>query len=146
MRLFLWFSNTVNMIIHWYDFRYLNNILPYVAPYLLPTLNSLMTCSVYGTVAVALNRYIEMTDSFKDWKMVRNGKFLCLMVVIIAAVFNASRWFELEYEMVSFSSSNNVSNLTLETINSTYVKLKVCITITSRYIDRYYCVVRNLVS
>ena len=105
-----------------------------------------MTCSVYGTVAVALNRYIEMTDSFKDWKMVRNGKFLCLMVVIIAAVFNASRWFELEYEMVSFSSSNNVSNLTLETINSTYVKLKVCITITSRYIDRYYCVVRNLVS
>ena len=121
------------MVLHRYFFRYLNNVLPYVAPYLLPTLNSLMTCSVYGTVAVALNRYIEMTDSFKDWKMVRNGKFLCLMVVIIAAVFNASRWFELEYEMVSYGSSNpnNVSNLTLETINSTYVKLKVCIPDTS---------------
>ena len=83
---------------------------------------------------MALNRYIEMTDSFKDWKMARNGKFLCLMVVIIAAVFNASRWFELEYEMVPYSSStpggqgsgpNNVSNLTQETINTTYVKLKV---------------------
>ena len=111
-----------------------------MAPYLLPTLNSLMTCSVYGTVAVALNRYIEMTDSFKDWKMVRNGKFLCLMVVIIAAVFNASRWFELEYEMVPYSSStpggqtgpNNVSNLTQETINTTYVKLKVCIIAVNR--------------
>ena len=85
-----------------------------------------MTCSVYGTVAVALNRYIEMTDSFKEWKIMRNGKFLCLMVVIIAAVFNASRWFELEYVFVSQSKNEStISNLTQETINSTHVKLKV---------------------
>ena len=99
-------------------------MLPYVAPYLLPTLNTLMTCSVYGTVAVAMNRYIEMTNSFKEWKIVRNGKFLCLMVIIISVVFNASRWFELEYIVVSQNDSTSSNLTSLEVINSS-VTLKV---------------------
>ena len=102
-------------------------MLPYVAPYLLPALNTLMTCSVYGTVAVAMNRYIEMSNSFKELKILRNGKFLCFLVVVISVLFNASRWFELEYVIVSNASNNGSSdsNMTsLEAINST-VRLQV---------------------
>ena len=75
-----------------------------------------MTCSVYGTVAVAMNRYIEMSNSFKEWKMLRNGKFLCVMVIIISVLFNASRWFELEYVIVSHALQNGSisNNLTTE--------------------------------
>ena len=43
--------------------RYLSNLFPFVAPYLLPATNTLMTCSVYATVAVATNRYVEMTPN-----------------------------------------------------------------------------------
>ena len=35
------------------------SVLPYVAPYLLPATNTLMTCSVYATVAVAVNRQVQ---------------------------------------------------------------------------------------
>ena len=36
------------------------SVLPYVAPYLLPATNTLMTCSVYATVAVAVNRFVPV--------------------------------------------------------------------------------------
>ena len=40
-------------------FSYTMSVLPYVAPYLLPATNTLMTCSVYATVAVAVNRQVQ---------------------------------------------------------------------------------------
>ena len=43
-------------------FRYKKEYFPYIAPWLLPITNTLMTCSVYATVTVALNRYMEMSD------------------------------------------------------------------------------------
>ena len=42
---------------------YYDDLLPFVAPYLLPATNTLMTCSVYATVAVATNRFFEMTPN-----------------------------------------------------------------------------------
>ena len=41
-------------------FSYTLSVLPYVAPYLLPATNTLMTCSVYATVAVAVNRSFKL--------------------------------------------------------------------------------------
>ena len=41
-------------------FSYTLSVLPYVAPYLLPATNTLMTCSVYATVAVAVNRSYKL--------------------------------------------------------------------------------------
>ena len=42
--------------------RYRRHFFPYIGPWLLPATNTLMTCSVYATVMVALNRYMEMSD------------------------------------------------------------------------------------
>ncbi len=77
--------------------------------------------SVYGTVAVALNRYFEMTEKLQqrsEW--LKNGKLHCLLVVVISVVFNFSRWFELEY-VVEYKNENVSSiyefgNVTLRVI------------------------------
>ena len=93
---------------------------PYVAPYLLPTLNTLMTCSVYGTIAVALNRYLEMTEKCRNTEWMKNGKLHCLLVVIISVVFNFTRWFELEYVVEKIGE--DFSNMT-ETGNNVTLKV-----------------------
>ena len=100
--------------------RYLFNMFPYVAPYLLPTLNTLMTCSVYGTIAVALNRYLEMTEKCRNTEWMKNGKLHCLLVVIISVVFNFTRWFELEYVVEKIGE--DFSNMT-ETGNNVTLKV-----------------------
>ena len=46
-----------------HSYSYCDHWLPFVAPYLLPATNTLMTCSVYATVAVAINRFTEMTPN-----------------------------------------------------------------------------------
>ncbi len=45
------------------SFRYEGTIFKLAAPYLLPATNTLMTCSVYATVAVAINRFVEMSPT-----------------------------------------------------------------------------------
>ena len=69
-----------------------------------------MTCSVYGTVAVAINRYMEMTDGVippnpkHEW--MKNGKLQCLLVLVISITFNFIRYFELEYIYVDVDGFN----------------------------------------
>ena len=101
-----------------------------MAPYALPTLNTLMTCSVYTTVAVAIDRYIEMTDSLRKHKWLKNGKIHCFVVAIFSIIFNISRWFELEYvyhfEPTNVTNTNqsnevvtkNISKIILKVINT----------------------------
>ena len=106
-------------------------VFPYVAPYLLPALNTLMTCSVYATVAVAMNRYIEMTDGLKHKKWLKSGKIQCIFVFVFSVLFNLSRWFELEFVVSSRASSINATtgeaddNVTTTTASATKVTLKV---------------------
>ncbi|CAB4061007.1 unnamed protein product [Lepeophtheirus salmonis] len=76
----------------WYD----SKIFPYVAPYLLPATNTLMTCSVYSTVAVALNRFIEMSPNLSMPKSCEKGSFQNSFILIFSIIFNFSRWFELQ--------------------------------------------------
>ena len=120
--------NEENVKIH---FRYLNTIFPFVAPYLLPALNTLMTCSVYGTVAVALNRYLEMTEKFKDRKWLKNGKIHCLAVLLFSILFNFTRWFELE-----FVQENGGKNVTLKATDLRY---------NENYIRWYSCIINSIV-
>ena len=103
-------------------FRYRDHIFPYLAPYLLPTVNTFMTCSVYTTVTVALDRYFELSGILKNHLWVKNGKLQCLSVFIFSVLFNFTRWFEFEYVYVydiQNSTTNaevgiNVSTLTLK--------------------------------
>ena len=90
-------------------FRYLNSIFPFVAPYLLPTLNTLMTCSVYATVAVAFDRYVEMTDGLSTYKWLKNGIVQCLIILVFSIIFNITRWFELEH--VNYFKMENATNI-----------------------------------
>ena len=89
-----------------------------------------MTCSVYTTVAVAIDRYVEMTDSLRKYKWLKNGKIHCFVVVIFSIIFNISRWFELEYvyhfEPTNITSTNQSNEVVTKNISK--IILKVIIT------------------
>ena len=85
-----------------------------------------MTCSVYTTVTVALDRYFELSGILKNHPWVKNGKVQCLIVLIFSVLFNFTRWFELEYHMgydIQNSTTTevgiNVSTLTLKVLGLT---------------------------
>lgn len=40
--------------------------MPYAVPYLYPTTNVFVTCSVYMTAAVGVNRYLDVRQGFAD--------------------------------------------------------------------------------
>ena len=68
-----------------------------------------MTCSVYATVAVAFDRYVEMTDGLSTYKWLKNGIVQCLIILAFSIIFNITRWFELEY--VNYYQMENSTNI-----------------------------------
>ena len=114
-------------------FRYRDHIFPYLAPYLLPTVNTFMTCSVYTTVTVALDRYFELSGILKNHLWVKNGKLQCLSVFIFSVLFNFTRWFEFEYVYV-YDIQNSTTNAEVG-INVSTLTLKVCRVIGSKQIE-----------
>lgn len=106
-------------------FSYSNYVLPLVAPYLLPATNTLMTCSVYATVGVALNRYVEMNPNFHLTPWLENGIVQSLFVFLFSVAFNFSRWFELEYSYEWVERNVTLSNGTVAMMNVSEVTLSV---------------------
>lgn len=106
-------------------FSYYIKCFPYVVPYLLPATNTLMTCSVYATVAVAINRFVEMSPrvSFPFW--LESGKVQSVIVFVFSIIFNLSRWCEFEFHYVDNVVNVTRDDGTVETVNTTVVQLKV---------------------
>ena len=116
---------TLLILISWgkNNYRYRDHIFPYLAPYLLPTVNTFMTCSVYTTVTVALDRYFELSGILKNHPWVKNGRVQCSIVFIFSVLFNFTRWFELEYH-IGYDIQNSTSTEEIG-INVSSVTLKV---------------------
>jgi len=53
--------------------NYETNVFPYTVPYLYPTCNTFMTCSIYMTVGVAVNRYLDISDSCRQVRRIKSG-------------------------------------------------------------------------
>ena len=97
-----------------------------MAPYLLPATNTVMTCSVYATVAVAINRYVEMSPSLSLPPRLENGVVQSLFVAVFSVVFNITRWFELEYVYVTVAGDNEtLADGSVVVANETVVTLQV---------------------
>ena len=99
----------------------------YIAPYLYPITNTLLTCSSYMTVAVAVNRYllIEGITHRRSIKHLNNGYKQAFAVLLVAASVNIPRW--LEFSCCKYITVT--SNITVETsgeastINNTMASL-----------------------
>ena len=83
-----------------------------------------MTCSVYTTVTVALDRYFELSGILKNHPWVKNGKVQCLSVFIFSVLFNFTRWFEFEYVYVYDIQNSTTTNAKVG-INVSTLTLKV---------------------
>ena len=53
--------------------NYDSSVFPYTVPYLYPTCNTFMTCSIYITVGVAVNRYLDISDSCRQMPRIKSG-------------------------------------------------------------------------
>ena len=53
--------------------NYDSSVFPYTVPYLYPTCNTFMTCSIYMTVCVAVNRYLDISDSCRQMRRIKSG-------------------------------------------------------------------------
>ena len=85
-----------------------------IAPYLYPMTNTLLTCSSYMTVVVALNRYIlvKQLNQQSTKKFVVNGYFQALIALLAAICVNIPRWFEFSCCQSQTSTSNIKSDQT----------------------------------
>ena len=50
-----------------------SSVFPYTVPDLYPTCNTFMTCSIYMTVGVAVNRYLDISDSCRQMRRIKSG-------------------------------------------------------------------------
>ena len=53
--------------------NYDSSVFPYTVPYLYPTCNTFMTCSIYMTVGVAVNRYLDISDRCRQMRRIKSG-------------------------------------------------------------------------
>ena len=89
--------------------KFQNFIFPYTVPYLYPTTNIMMTCSIYMTAAVGVNRYLDIIDFSPR---VRNGFVQAAIVLFLATAVNIPRWWEFEFVHVnSVSKSCSVEKI-----------------------------------
>ena len=56
-----------------------------------------MTCSVYATVAVAVNRYVDLSPDLRFPYWLDDGNVQSLIVLVFSVAFNLSRWFEFQW-------------------------------------------------
>jgi hypothetical protein len=75
------------------------HVFPYTVPYLYPTCNTFMTCSIYMTVGVAVNRYLDISDSCRQMRRIKSGYMQASIVFVMSVVVNIPRWFEFDYEI-----------------------------------------------
>ena len=93
--------------------NYETNVFPYTVPYLYPTCNTFMTCSIYMTVGVAVNRYLDISDSCRQVRRIKSGYLQAAIILVMSAIVNIPRWFEFAYEMTQ--ETFNVTETSLVT-------------------------------
>ena len=89
---------------------YDSNIFPYTVPYLYPTCNTFMTCSIYMTVGVAVNRYLDISDSCRQMRRIKSGYLQAAIIFVMSAIVNIPRWFEFDY-VISVETVNVTETL-----------------------------------
>ena len=97
-------------------------IMPYAVPYILPTLQTFLTISVYTTVAIAISGAIEVVqisgsccNIMLRWLKPKRIQFTIIAIVLFSIVFNASRWFEIK-TFETFDSQYNETFAILQVI------------------------------
>ena len=83
----------------------------FIAPYLYPITNTLLTCSSYMTVLVAVNRhlFIEGITHQRSMRHLGNGYKQAFIAFVLAASVNIPRW--LEFSCCNFKEiTSNVNN------------------------------------
>ena len=73
-----------------------------------------MTCSSYMTVAVAVNRYLDIISTTKSIPRLHNGYLQAFIVFLAAAAVNAPRWLEFSCCKVIVVTKNVTNNVTGE--------------------------------
>ena len=95
--------------------------MPYALPYILPTLQTFLTISVYTTVAIAIRGSTEVVQSgsccnmMLHWLNPKSIKFTIISIVLFSIVFNASRWFEIK----TFETYDMQYNVTIAIVQVT---------------------------
>lgn len=79
-----------------------------------PITNTLMTCSSYMTVAVAINRYLDIVSTNKTIPRLNNGYMQALIVLLAASAVNAPRWLEFSCCRITHVTQNVTNNETGE--------------------------------
>ena len=101
----------------------------YASPYLYPITNTLMTCSSYMTVAVAINRYLDIVGNVSMVNIPRltNGYLQAFIVLLASSAVNAPRWFEFSCCKVNLIQHNKTNNETgeIEIVNETMNVLNI---------------------
>lgn len=59
------------------------------------------------TVGVAVNRYLDISDSCRQMRRIKSGYIQAAIILVMSVIVNIPRWFEFDYEV------------TLETVNVT---------------------------
>ena len=109
---------------------YSDHIFPYTVPYLYPATNTFMTCSIYMTAAVGVNRYLDIIDCVGRPR-VKSGYLQAAVVLFIAGVVNVPRWLEFEYKTVKVNETGEVKVVAGATelrLNDDYVRNYTLIT------------------
>ena len=73
-----------------------------------------MTCSSYMTVAVAVNRYLDIISTTKPIPRLNSGYLQALIVLLAATAVNAPRWLEFSCCKQLYSLKNVTDNVTGE--------------------------------
>ena len=96
------------------------SVFPLMVPYLYPMTNTFMTCSIYMTVSVAINRFLDMASYANRIPRIKSGTCQALMVFAVSVIVNIPRWFEFKsqytYQSRNITNADNVTVLTNVTI------------------------------
>ena len=84
----------------------------------------LMTCSVYATVAVAINRYVELSPTLSLPYWLDNGKTQSCFVFFFSLVFNFPRLFELKYVHQNLERNVTREDGSFEIMNETVLAIE----------------------
>ena len=93
--LFLVFTFLLFSLDKWSEY-YSTEVWALLMPFLFPATNTLMTASIYMTVAVAVNRYMDMRINASHLAIprIQSGVSQSVIVLVCATLFNLPRWFE----------------------------------------------------
>lgn len=94
---------------------YTKLIFPHIVAYIYPLALLAQTCTIWITVSFTVERYIAVTHPLKASSMctIKRARLTTVLVVTIAVLYNACRWFEYRSVRVFITDELNNTNLVL---------------------------------